>query len=98
VPTGKACFVILDGGILPQSFIGESRVVRFASVQTMVRADRHDYDGGLDDARELHDTIKYAALTDYIDVRVDESEPLYLGEDEDGQSEWSIRATLWFES
>jgi hypothetical protein len=55
-----------------------------------VRGEKDKYDDGLDLAVSIRDAAHYASITGYLDVRVLESAPVPLGENSDGQPEWSM--------
>ena len=83
------------------AFNGESNHITFPQVQVRVRSDIQQYETGLQLAREIREAINYAApddLTEFIDARTIDSEPNYLGEDEDGHPEWSINVQLTLET
>lgn len=95
----KAVFVFPSGGVSPLASMGETTAERISAIQIRVRGDERDFDGGLAFARSVRDTVHYSnsRLTDYIDVRVQSTEPINLGEDEEEHPEWSINVEAVFE-
>jgi hypothetical protein len=90
----KAVFVLATGGPPPEARIGETQADRFPALQIRTRGDKNDFAGGLADARAVRDAVHYAPLAGWVDVRVQETEPNYLGEDNNGHPEWSVNAEL----
>jgi hypothetical protein len=86
----KAVFCISSGGPKPTSFLGQTRVRRFSSVQVRVRGEEDDFDGGELFARQVRDAVHHASIAGYIEVEAQVSEPAHLGPDRRGYPEWSI--------
>lgn len=92
----KAVFVIVAGGNPPEGFLNSSTLRRRKTrVQVRVRGEKAKYDAGLIFARSVWDAVHYAVATDFIDVRVEQADVLYLGEDDAYNPEWSINALMW---
>lgn len=94
----EAVFVLSSGGAPPLAYGGQtSEEMLFPSVQCIVRSNPRDFFGGRTLAKTVHDALHHQALAGYLDVNVQESEPLYLGEDDTGHHEWSLNFELWIE-
>jgi hypothetical protein len=91
----EAVFVLLTGGIAPQASNGELTSFNRPVVQIRTRGPRLGYARGLERAIEVLKAAHYASVDGYVDVRVNESAPIYLGEDDDGHPEWSNNVTMW---
>lgn len=98
---GRAVFVFPSGGQEPQAFLGESVCMRKSSVIIRTRGNHSStadaYKTALSDARDVRDAVHFASIAGYFDIRVDQTEPIYIGEDENGHPEFSINVTVWFE-
>ena len=96
----RAAFCFPSGGPAPDAILNDAQTkIRNAAVIIRIRESKNNtdpgaFESGLSLARSVRDTIHYAALTGYIDVRVNESEPIYLGEDEDGHPEFQLNVSL----
>ncbi len=89
-----AVFCLLDGGPSPIACLGTEQRAERPNVQIHVRGEKGEYSDGLDVAESVRDAVHYAPLSGYIDVRVIESAPIYLGEEDDGQPRWSMNVDL----
>jgi len=94
----KACFIYPTGGVEPRDFCGEDRAERRSRLQIWVRGDRGDFTETLALARAIRDTVHRsdATLTDYIQIRAMQSEPIPLGLDDQGLPEYSINIEAFF--
>ncbi len=90
----RAVFVLSTGGLDPEAFNGELNTIQRPSIQIRIRGDREGFEDGQDLARRIRSSAHYATLTDYIDVRVADGDPNYLGQDDDGHPEWSVNVSL----
>ena len=92
----KAVFVLATGGPPPMPFIlgGSGTDYCRSTVQVRVRSDQEDFPTGQTLARALRTLLHKNILSGYIDVRVRESEPNYLGQGELGHHEWSINLEM----
>ena len=93
----EAVFCILGGGAAPIAKNGQADVISQPECQIRVRGAKRDYTGGLDLARLVLASVNFAPLTDYIDVRAVESEPNFLGNDDQDSPEWSINVAAQVE-
>jgi len=71
----------LPGG-LPQRTMGESDEIRSPLVSVNVRWT--NFDGGDTKIRQVQEALQAAAISGYIDVVAQQSEPLVLGQDNEG--------------
>ena len=92
----KAIFVAPSGGPAPQALAGQSLAFRRSFLQVRVRGDQQDYAGGLAFARSARDATQYAAIAGYTDVRIQETEPIYIGQDDQDRHEWTINVEMSF--
>lgn len=92
----KAIFISPSGGPAPQALAGQALAIRRSALTVRVRGDQSDFDGGLSFARSARDAIQYAALAAYIDVRIQETDPIYLGQDDEEHHEWNINVEMSF--
>lgn len=94
----KAVFSYVTGGTTPYDYCGEDRAERRSRVQVIVRGDRDDYAGTLSLARSIRDVVHRSdtTLTDYVQVRVMEEDPIPIGVDDQGLPMYSINAELLF--
>lgn len=92
----QAIFALATGGPAPEPFLatGSTDFVR-SYVQLRVRSNANDHVGGQTIARAIRDRLHKAAISGYVDSRVREAEPIYLGMDSFGHHEWSINTELW---
>ena len=96
--TAEAVFVLASGGPEPLAYLDGTTIERrFSDVQCMVRSDRGDFSGGQVLARSVRDNLHHQTLTGYIDVRVMQSEPIYVAEEKDEHHVWAVNVQLWHE-
>lgn len=96
IPT-KAVFVLATGGPAPETYANSSTKFFFSAVQIMIRSDERDFQSGQADARAIRNALHHVDLAGYITVNAQESEPLYLGEADEGYHLWSVNLELWHE-
>jgi len=92
----QSVFCLATGGPPPEPFCGDptNKDFRRSKVQVRTRSNLEDFDGGQTLTRNTRNAIHKASVVGYVDVEVLESEPNYLGKDEDGHHEWSINVEL----
>ena len=95
----KAVFCLATGGPPPMSFVngGSGTDYNWSVVQIRIRSDigsTSDFADGQTLARAVRDRLHKAVVTGYIEIRVRESEPNYLAQDDDGHHEWSINLEM----
>lgn len=79
----KAVFVVATGGYAPVPFQDSSgQEFCIATVQVTVRGDAQSYASALALAQAVRNRVHHAAVPGYVETRVREPEPLYLGQDE----------------
>lgn len=92
----EAVFCLKTGGFPPEAVLGKSLENHIKSVQIRVRGDKMDYSSGQTLADSIRDAFLGATnVTGYFDTRLMQTEPNYLGVDQDGHHEWSINVQLW---
>ena len=90
----EAVFVLPTGGFAPDGFIGMDTQIWNFGIQVRVRWTKDFWRDGYELASEIRDLLHYSSISDSIDVRVNESEPNYIGEDSEGNPEWTINVTF----
>ena len=95
----RSVWVRADGGPPPLAYLqgGVGAERRFSAVQIMVRSAKDAQAAGLTLARQVRDTLHHQPLAGYIDVRAEESEPIYVAEENDAHHIWSLNFELWHE-
>lgn len=91
----KAVFVIPTGGSL-REIKGVATKFHRSTLQILVRSDEEDPGGGLSFARTVRDAVHYTPPTGYLDVRVQQSEPIQLPADDEKHHLWSINVEVWY--
>ena len=87
----QAVFVLAWGGPSPIPLHdGSKRDLIMSRVQITVRGAPEKFDDGQTLARAVKKALHEKPPSGYIDVTVQESEPLYLKQDEYGHHEWVI--------
>ena len=90
----ECVFLLPTGGISPQGFVGMDTYVWFNDIQIRIRWTKKRFWDGYTLARRLRALLHYAPIADTISVLVRESEPNYIGEDDEGNPEWSLNVTM----
>lgn len=79
----RAVFVLSSGGYPPMPFQDSSgQEYCRATVQVTIRGDAQSYASTLALAQALRIRIHHATLAGYVELRVREPEPMYIGQDE----------------
>lgn len=95
----NSVFVLASGGPAPEAYVagdtGDEQ--RFSALQIIIRSDPRDYNTGVTNARTVRDALHHATISGYVDVRVNETEPLYIGENDVGAHIWTTNLELWHE-
>jgi hypothetical protein len=76
-------FVLASGGFPPAPYLdnsGQDDVL--STVQITIRSAPNDYSGGRSTARSVRNRVHKGSIAGYVDVRVREAEPNYIGQDE----------------
>jgi len=94
----KAVFCLNRGGPGPEPYTDGGVGADFwtSEVQVRVRGEARKTESGETFARSVRDAIHTASIAPYFEIRVLESEPIYLAEDDAGCPEWSINVQLRF--
>ncbi len=91
----KAVFCSPNGGPAPTAILNTAQTkIRNSNVFILVRSEQEKFTAGILLARAVRDAVHYAPLVGFIDVRVEESEPNYLGQDDARNHEWSMNVNL----
>lgn len=90
----EALFVLATGGDPPLPFLGTTVSYCVSALQVRYRSAPHEYAAGRAKVRAVRNAIHLGSITGYVEVRVRESEPLYLGPDEHGSHEWAINVDM----
>jgi hypothetical protein len=93
----RAVFVLANGGPAPETYSGSPESRRYSALQVRTRVEQQAFGVGQSLARDIRDALDQANISGMIDTRVNETEPLYIGEDDDGMHEWSTNIELWYE-
>ena len=94
----EAVAVLATGGPQPLAYLDGTAIERyFSALQIRIRSIERSFRTGQALARSVRDVAHHASIAGYIDTRVLESEPLYLGSDDEGNHEWSINVEMWHE-
>lgn len=94
---GRATFVHDSGGPIPQSFLdgNSGDDLHEHAVQIMVRGGTDDqFDASETLAVDIQETVQKATVADSLWATVQQSHPIYSGEDEDGHPQWSINVVV----
>lgn len=89
-----AVFVLATGGPPPQGSFGQTEKLLTHRVQVVVRGAPGDYTSAGDVARAVCTRLHDFVPAGWLYARAQESEPLYMGEDEAGRHEWSTNVEL----
>ena len=96
----KGVWIFPTGGTPVTRFLGETENEKHTMIQVRTRSDKQDFDGGLVLARSVSDVIigaiHDATFAAYLDLFVLQSDPLYLGQDDQGLPEWSQNVEAHF--
>jgi hypothetical protein len=95
----RVVFVLETGGIRPEAFMdGANTTYRRFGVQIRVRGEPNDYQTTRDLAKSVWTNMNLATTSghtgSYIEIRCDQSNPLYMGRDAYQCDEYSINVTL----
>jgi len=84
-------FVFASGGPAPQPYIGTSTQCLFrARVSVVCRGEAQDYQGSLTKARAVITAGNRATVTGYISCLALDSEPIWLGYNDQMQPRWLV--------
>jgi hypothetical protein len=90
-----AAFVLATGGRAPSPFLGTGQDHWFAGVQVTVRGDvGAGYGAGQTLARSILAACQQAIPTGYIQTLCEQSEPIHIGQDDNGHFLWSINLRM----
>lgn len=90
-----AVFCLTTGGPPPSPYIGIGEDFRRSTVQVRIRSDLADtFETGQELARSVLTALQRAVVSGYVWCYVRESEPNYLGQDDNENHEWSVNVEL----
>ena len=102
-----AVFVIPSGGPADSPNNGEAVSIRFPAVQIRVRSEAAGpdggggtaggYDQGIELAQDIREAVRFFRPAGVIDMRLGESAPIPLPDDDHGNHEWSINIDVTLE-
>lgn len=94
-----AVFVLPTGGPAPEAYVdgGSGSERRYSAVQVTSRSEPREYNAGKAFARVIRDALHHATIAGYLDVKVNETEPNYLGENDAGNHVWTSNLELFHE-
>ena len=81
----------LPGGI-PERTMGQSDEIRSPLVSVQVR--NTSFNGGDTKVRDIQETLTAVVISGYLDIATQQSEPLYIGQDNEGLHMWSMIYSL----
>jgi hypothetical protein len=93
----KAVFCLATGGPAPEAFVSAAtgNEERYHAVQVRVRGNPRDFASAVTLARGVRDTLHRTVPSGYLECAVRETEPNYLGQDEQGRDDFSINVELY---
>ena len=92
----QAVFCLATGGAPPEADIdnGADGEWRFSGVQITIRSNPHEFEGGQTLARAIRDALHHSPPSGYVEAEAQESEPLYLGMEDNGNHVWTVNVML----
>jgi hypothetical protein len=84
------------GGAAPFGVAGNTS--RYRSPVIQIRTRHSVQSTGRTLAQQIYDGLAPGALTDYINVDMNESGPLFIGQNENGAYEWSFNVTCLYDA
>ncbi len=89
----QGCWVIPTGGPPPERFLGTVPTMKHYNMQVRVRTNKEQFPAGRALALEVSDAL-IAAVHDssfdaYLDIKVLQSQPFHLPQDDKGMHQWS---------
>ena len=95
----NSVWVLSSGGRATETWLranASNRRFFQSTVQVRIRSNQREFLTGQTQAVGLRDLLHDAVIVNYISVKTNESEPIYLSEDNDGIHHWSLNLTLMF--
>jgi hypothetical protein len=98
IPT-QSVWCLLRGGMEPIDYCDNSPTpqLRQPIVQILVRGNPGDFSGGQALARTVKDAVHDHPPAGYFGCRVQQAEPIYLGEEHNGAHLWSLNVMMYIE-
>ena len=95
---GEACFIKPTGGPAPQAYAnGNTVALRSAGLQIIIRSAKENWLTGQAFARDVRDATHFARPTGIMEYQIQEQDPTYIGQDEEGHHEWTLNVLAIFE-
>jgi hypothetical protein len=92
----QAVFVISTPGPAPLTFKGAGQgSLSMGMIQVRLRSQPNDFLTAQTLSRQIRDTLHRATIAGYVYVVARQSEPQYLGQDQQGNEEFSLNFDLW---
>lgn len=91
VPKNSVFIKGLPGGF-PERTMGEPNEVREPLISIQVR--NTSYNGGDTKVRQIQEALQAVTISGYLDIAARQSEPLWLGQDNEGLHKWSMIYSL----
>ncbi len=91
VPKDSVFVKGLPGGI-PERTMGQSDEIRSPLVSVQVR--NTSFNSGDTKVRDIQETLTAVVISGYLDIATQQSEPLYIGQDNEGLHMWSMIYSL----
>ncbi len=91
VPKDSVFIKGLPGG-LPERTMGQVDEIRSPLVSVQVR--NTSFNGGDTKVRAIQETLTGVVIAGYLDIATQQSEPLYIGQDNEGLHLWSMIYSL----
>ena len=91
----EAVFVMGTDGLPPDRFFAQQDEVRHPTI--MIRIRSPDYNSGYELARKVYDAVQSSRPPGIKDVSCRQSEPIYLGQDNNAHHGWSLNFDLFYQ-
>lgn len=90
----KAIFIFAPTGGRQPARTFDRTEVRYPVLNVRVRGDIEDYLGGESFAHSVYEALEGASIDEYIDVKCQQSSPIWIGYDSNNYPEWSINVEI----
>ena len=95
VPLRSVFVVATPGGPGADGVYGNPHKLRAAAVQVRIRHDQ--YAAGVLKAQQIYDSLATTTPATYLILRMGQSGPLWIGQNESGEYEWSVNVEAQYE-
>ena len=96
VPAQSVFVSAPTGGFAPERTLGRTTELRRPVVQVRVRSPA--WEDGQSLAQAVFETLENADIPGYLDVVMAQSQPMFIGEDENGNYHWSMDVELLYQT